>query len=118
MDLMSKRKIRKLAQMAAANDIIPQDIERYVLEVLNKQELKVFLESYKSVLDKNRVYISTSTEISKSQVTNAFPQFRNKELILTTDETLGGGIKMRQDDTIIDFTFKKFIDDTIDKLKN
>lgn len=115
---MTKQKLKKLAQLAAENDTIPQDIEKYVLEVLNKQELKVFLRNYKSALDKKRVYISTSTAITKSDISNFFPQFRDKELILTTDETLGGGIKIKQDDTIIDFTFKKYIDDTIEKLKN
>lgn len=115
---MTIQKIKKLAQLAAENDTIPQDIEKYVLEVLSKQELKVFLRNYKSALDKKRIYISTSTTISKGDITNFLPQFRGKELILTTDETLGGGIKIKHDDTIIDFTFKKYIDDTIEKLKN
>ncbi len=116
--MMTKQKIKKLAQLAAEDDTIPQDIEKYVLEVLSKQELKVFLGSYKSALDKKRVHASTSTEITKSDFLNIFPEFKNKELMLTIDETLGGGIKIKQDDTIIDFTFKKYIDETIDKLKN
>lgn len=116
--MITKQKIKRLAQMAAENDTIPQDIEKFVLEVLTKQELKDFLRNYKNSLDKKRVYISTSTKIERNEISKLLPQFKNKELILTIDETLGGGIKIKQDDTIIDFTFKKYIDDTIEKLKN
>jgi F0F1-type ATP synthase delta subunit len=116
--MITKQKIKKIAQLAAMSDTIPQDIERYVLEVLTKQELKDFLRSYKNALDKKRVYISTSTSLTKNEVAKLLPQFTDKELILTTDETLGGGIKIKQDDTIMDFTFKKYINDTIEKLKN
>lgn len=116
--MITKQKIKKIAQIAAMSDTIPQDIEKFVLEILTKQELKDFLRNYKNALDKKRVYISTSTEISKNDILELLPQFKNKEVILTADTTLGGGIKIKQDDTIIDFTFKKYIEDTIDKLKN
>ncbi len=116
--MVTKQKIKKLAQLAAGNDSIPADIEQFVLEVLTKQELKDFLRNYKSALDKKRVYIATSTDIPKSEITKLLPQFKDKELILSTDKALGGGIRIKQNDTITDFTFKKYIDDTIEKLKN
>lgn len=116
--MITKQKNKKLAQIAAENDTIPADIEKFVLEVLTKQELKDFLRNYKRALDKKRVYVTTSTEITKAEIANLLPQYKTRELILTTDNTLGGGIRVKQDDTVTDFTFKKYIEDTIEKLKN
>lgn len=116
--MLQKQKIKKLALIAAEKEAIPQDIEQYVLEVMTKQELKDFLRYYKSALEKKRVHITTSTLVSNMEMANLKEQFKNKSLIISEDKTLGGGIRIRENDTIIDFTFKKYINDTIEKLKN
>jgi len=116
--MINKQKIRKLAYIAAQEDVIPKDIEQYVLNYLGKQELKAFLSFYKNALNKKRVYVSTSSGISKESLKALKDQYKVKEIIEITDETLGAGIKLREDDMIVDFTFKKYINDTIEKLKN
>lgn len=116
--MLTKQKIKKIAEIAAQSNIIPDDIRTYVLEILTKQELKDFLRNYRNALDKKRVYITTSTDVSQKEILDLLPNLKGKELILSQDASLGGGIKIRQTDTITDYTFKKYIDDTIEKLKN
>ncbi len=116
--MITKQKIKKIAEIAAHSAVIPDDIKTYVLEILTKQELKDFLRNYRNALDKKRVYITTSTDVSQNEIKELLPNLKGKELILSHDESLGGGIKIRQEDTITDYTFRKYIDDTIEKLKN
>lgn len=116
--MINKQKIRKLAQMAASEKVIPADIEKFVLEYLGKQDLKTFLTFYKNALQKKRVFVSAASEISKDSLKALRDQYKGKEVIELTDSTLGAGIKIVEDDMVVDFTFKKYINDTVEKLKN
>lgn len=114
----NKQKIKRLAIIAAKSSTIPRDIEEYVLTCFKKQELKEFLHYYKDALSKNRVFVTSSLDLSEENKTLLKSIFKEKELITLKEEDLGAGIKIRQNDTIIDYTFKKYINDTIEKLKN
>ena len=115
---MIQQKIKKLATITASNKIIPADIEEYVLNFLTKQDLKMFMQSYKLELEKKRVYISTPTELSESELSLIKNMYKDKDIITSVEKDLGAGIKLRQNDTVIDFTVKSFINDTVDALKN
>lgn len=114
----NKQKLKKLAQIAAASKVIPSDIEEFVLKCLNKQELKTFLHYFKSELSKQRVYVASATPISSEIASQIKKMYADKELINHIDEDLGAGIRLQHDDLVVDFTFKKYINDTIEKLKN
>ncbi len=112
------QKLKNLAEIAAKNDRIPNDISNYIFTFLSKQELKIFLGFYKNALDKKRVYITTSGNLSTESLKSLKNIYKDKELIIEIDPTLGAGIKIREKDMITDFTFKKYIDQTIDSLKD
>jgi F0F1-type ATP synthase delta subunit len=112
------QKLKNLAEIAAKNDRIPNDISNYIFTFLSKQELKIFLGFYKNALDKKRVYITTSGNLSTESLKSLKNIYKDKELIIEINPTLGAGIKIREKDMITDFTFKKYIDQTIDSLKD
>lgn len=114
----NKQKLKKLALLAANGNKIPTDIEQFVLTCLNKQDLKTFLHYYKASLSKKRIYVTSAKEVSSENIKNIQKLYSDKEIIVTLDENLGAGIKLQQDDLVVDFTFKKYINDTIEKLKN
>jgi F0F1-type ATP synthase delta subunit len=116
--MINRQKIKKLAIIAAENKTIPADIEEFVLTQLGKQELKIFLGFYKKALTKKRVYITSSDHVSDEIIKTLKGIYKDKEILTTVDESLGAGMKLTEDDTIIDFTFKKYINDTIEELKN
>jgi len=111
-------KIKKLAIEAAKSDKIPADIGEFVLNYLGKQELKVFLRFYKNELDKKRIYVSSPSALSSASMTSLKNIYKQKDIIVDIDPTLGAGLKIQQNDTIVDFTFKKYINETIDELKD
>jgi len=115
---MSKQKIKKLAIIASYEETIPQDIQEFVLTQFSKKELKMFMSFYKAAIERKSVYVSTPSDLSADTLKMLREVFKNKEVITVLDKTLGAGIKVRQNDMIIDFTIKSFINDTINKLKN
>lgn len=116
--MYSKDKLKSLAKIASQNSVIPQDIESFVLTKLNKLELKLFLRFYNLELQRKSVKVSSASELSKETINSIHDIFVEKNIENVIDPTLGGGIKLQQDDLIIDFTVKKYINDTIEELKN
>ena len=116
--MIQKQKIKKLAQLAAAHDLIPKDIEQYVLTSLLKQDLKDFLRYYREELDNKRVYIQSPKALTADENDLITKMYKGKDLVVTLDDELGAGLLLRENDMIIDFSFRGYINGTIDKLKN
>lgn len=116
--MINKQKIKKLALIAAENSKVPKDIEKFVLTKMSKQELKDFLRFLRIELDKRRVYVMSSEKLLPDNITIIKRLFGDKEIIETIDKSVGAGLKIRNNDLVIDFTFKNFINDTIEKIKN
>lgn len=116
--MLTKQKIRKLAEITAQSSQVPKDIEGYVLDIMSKHELKEFLRVLKIELDKRRVFVTSSEALSAENLALLKREYKGKEMINSIDTSLGGGIKIKDNDLVIDFSYKKFIDDTIDRIKN
>lgn len=116
--MINKQKIRKLAQIAASQSTMPRDVEEFVLKHMSKNELKDFLKFFKIELDKRRVYVISSDTLSGSVLNDLKDKFKDKEMVLSIDESLGAGLKIKDNDMVIDLSFQKYINDTIDELKN
>ena len=116
--MINTQKIRKLALIAAESKNIPADIEQFVLKYLGKQDLKTFLAFYKNALNKRRVYVSSADKLSTDNLKMLKDIYNAKDIIELSDQSLGAGLKLVNDDMVVDFTFKKYINDTIEKLKN
>ena len=68
-------------------------------------------------MQKERAYVTSASGLSIESMQNLKELFRGKEIISEIDENVGAGIRVRQKDIIIDYTFKRYIDDTIEQLK-
>lgn len=112
------QKIKKLAIIASQSDKIPSDIEEYILNYLGKQELKIFLKYFKSALEKKRVYVSSPADLRDESITMLKGIYKGKDILVDVNPSLGAGLKIRENDTIIDFTFRRYIDETIESLKD
>lgn len=114
---MRNKLIKQLAKSCTEYDNLSTETIKYILNNLSKEELKFFLRNYKTALNKKRVYITASSTLDKETLGMLKNIYKNLDLKFNYDEGLGAGIKIQQDDMIIDFTFKKYIEDTINKLK-
>lgn len=114
---MKDKTIKLLAQSCVNNPKLTEKTTAFILKGLTKRELKVFLNCYKIALNKKRIYITASSQLDKTALSLLKNTYKNYELEFTYDKDLGAGIKIQQNDMIIDYTFKKYISDTISQLK-
>lgn len=115
---MNSNKLKQLALAVANEEKVSKEVEKFILSELNKQELKEFVRFYKSAIQKKRVYVTSSCKLSSPTIGEIKELYKDKEIIEHIDEKLGAGVKIQQDDIIVDYTFRKYINDTIEKLKN
>lgn len=90
---------------------------KFILNKLSNKDLKTFTRYLRSELEKQRVYVTTSSQLTAMTKKTLVSAYKGKEIIEITDSTVGAGIKIQESDSIIDFTFKRYINDTINKLK-
>lgn len=109
-------KLKKLAALVAREDLISKETEKFILS-LNRGNLKTFLMYYKLELLKNSAKVTTASALSSNEFKELKGIFKGKRLVAKVDDTLGAGIKIEHMDTVIDFTFKKYINDTIENLR-
>lgn len=114
---MRKKVLKELAISCAEAGKLSEKTVKYILNELTKEELKFFLSQYKTALNKKRVYITASSTLDKAMLNSLKQTYKGLELEVNYDKNLGAGIKIQQDDMIIDFTFKRHLEETIEKLK-
>lgn len=112
---MNEKQLRALAYSIAQFGLDKKTAD-FVMQKLNKKQLKSFVMYYKKALAKQTIKITTAGELASSEKEELKQLYKNMKLDIEIDASLGAGIKIRHDDTIIDFTFKKYINDTIAKL--
>lgn len=113
---MSTKDVKKLAKSFANAESLDKKSIDFVLK-LNRGDLKVFLSNYKLSLKKTTVTATSATELAGDDIKQLQTLYKGKRLVVKADKTLGAGIKVEDNDNIIDFTFKKYINDTIQNLK-
>lgn len=112
---MTEKRLRALAYSIAQFGLDKKTAD-FVMQKLNKKQLKSFVMYYKKALAKQTIAVTSAGELSGAHMDELKQRYKNMKLHIEIDPSLGAGIKIRHDDTIIDFTFKKYINDTIAKL--
>ena len=116
--MISRQKIKVIATFAAREKVVSKDIVELVLTKMEKQELKLFFFYYKSEIDKKTAYVTSALPLSDESIKQLQEQLKGKDLVFKSDETLGAGFILKEDDTVVDFSVKNYINETIEKLKN
>lgn len=108
--------LKQLAKGCATGNISKVTTE-FILNKLANSDLKIFTRFLRGELEKQRVYVTTSSQMTTATKKTLGFAYKGKEIIEIIDSTVGAGIKIQENDSIIDFTFKRYINDTINKLK-
>lgn len=114
---MKKNNLKHLAILLAKEKTISKRNYDFVLKSLNRKGVKLFLYFYKNELQKKRAYITSASGLSIESMKNIRNIFKDKEIISNTDSSVGAGIRIQQGDSIIDYTFKRYINNAIELLK-
>lgn len=114
---MKDKTIKLLAQSCVNNPKLTGKTISFIFKSLSKRELKFFLNCYRIALNKKRIYITASSQLDKTALRLLKTTYKDYELEFTYNKDIGAGIKVQQNDMIIDYTFKKYVTDTISQLK-
>ena len=114
---MKKNSLKHLAIMLSREKTVSKATYDFILKSLSRKNLKTFLYFYRDSLQKKRAYVTTASGLSIKSLNNLKILFKGKEIITNTDDSIGAGIRIQQGDSIIDYTFKRYINDTIEQLK-
>lgn len=115
---MKKDLIKKLAKNSFVEDKIHPKIVKYVMQNLSKSDLREYVFFLKKELKSKIVYVKTSQNPTIEQKKEVENMYKNKKIIYEEDKTLGVSMIIKDDDKVIDASFKGLIDRTIDTLKH
>lgn len=115
---MKKTILKKLAQMSIEDQKVNQSVALYVTKKLSKSDLKTYLLYLKQEVKNSTVYISTEDTLSEDLKTKFTHMFQNKNLEYSVDDTLGGGIYVKNADNIIDASIKGSVKTIVSQLKS
>lgn len=114
---MNNNMLKRLARITIRNGQVNKKIAKYVLSSLTRKELVTYLASLMKVIYENSVRVLSSQELPIKTKQSIKSKFEDRVVFFEQDTSLGAGIKIIRDDTIIDLTVNGYITSTLEQLK-
>ncbi|OGH16731.1 MAG: hypothetical protein A3C30_00105 [Candidatus Levybacteria bacterium RIFCSPHIGHO2_02_FULL_40_18] len=114
---MNDEFIKKLAKITIRNGRIDKRIIKYVLSNLSRKELIVYLAALKKSVYENSVRVISSQKLSDKAKKSIRAKLKDRTVFFEQDKSLGAGLKIILDDSIIDLTFSGYITRVLEQLK-
>ncbi len=112
--MISNQIIKDLASGSLDNKgKVDEKIARYVLEKLNKKELKLFLRRFKKISNEKSVTVKYEGKLTDEIKKNLETMFENRIINYEQDKSLGGGIMIIDNDMIVNYTIDGLIENRI-----
>jgi F0F1-type ATP synthase delta subunit len=109
--------IRRLVELTLAPDgTVDERLVPAVLARLSRSELKEYLAGLRRKARTLRVEVAVSGE-PEPEARSALEQtFRGREVVVRSDEALGGGVKIKAGDDVLDASVRAYLRETLKKL--
>lgn len=114
----TKQNLTKIARLIVQNGDIDKKTAKELIENLSRKNLSVFASMLNTFENQNVVKVLSSDALPYEVKKQIASRFDGKKVIFEIDDSVGDGIQLIYNDTIIDLTVNGFIDSTIEKLKN
>jgi F0F1-type ATP synthase delta subunit len=109
---------KKLARLTlTTSGEVDGRIASFALNRLSRSELKNYLFHLREEIARRRVEVSVAGPADETLWKELEKEFSDKETIVSSDETLGAGVRVRDGDDVIDASVKGLVEETIDRLK-
>jgi hypothetical protein len=106
-----------LARVSIAEDgTVDQKVAEYVLK-LPRSELKEYLAALRREIRRRRVDVSLTGPGEEPLRGELGSAFSGRELVVSRDDALGGGVKVRSGDDVIDASAQGYVRHIIEKLR-
>ena len=115
---MNKDLVKKLAKTLAAQNKIDGKTRKFILENLSRRELARFSRLLEKIVSENSVRVISSEPLGLSFKKQLGQKFADKNIYYELNKSVGTGIKLVVNDTIIDLSLQNFLDNAIERLKS
>lgn len=107
--MQKSKKIKKIAIILASQPEISQDIALFLSKTLTRSELKLLGKHLRLEMKKKTVLLTTPNDLSAQQKDTFTKMYQPLVVKFMTDSTLGGGMRVVKQDTVIDMSVKHYI---------
>ena len=113
---MNKSLIKLLAKKSIKNNRFDAVMIKKIASLLKRSDLKTYLKELKDLREKNTVYLSIpSNGILEEEAKKFFAKnFSGKQIEVTLDPSLIGGIRVRNYDMIYEISLKDELEKSLD----
>jgi hypothetical protein len=112
------KKVKRLARLTlAAGGEVDEQLASFILGRLTRTELKEYLFELRRALGRRRVLVSVSGETAPALLEELEREFSGRQTVVSRDESLGGGVRLRAGDDVIDASVKGLFSETMDRLR-
>ncbi|HVZ67728.1 MAG TPA: F0F1 ATP synthase subunit delta [Patescibacteria group bacterium] len=114
---MTNQDIKKLAKLTAQDRKVDKKLANFVFSKMSRKELILYLTYLKNYLNKMIVTVSSNTPIAPALKKTLAREFAKKEVVFNIDKSIKDGIKVMDNDTIIDLSIEGYLNKTVSGLK-
>ena len=114
---MNKEELVKIARAILKKDKIDKKLAAELIKNLKRQDLSMFQRVMQRLYNQKTVKVISQEPLSQALKKSLTARFADKEVVFENEE-IGDGIKIINNDTIIDLTIENYVDNTIQSLKN
>jgi hypothetical protein len=112
---MVMRRLAK-ATLTAGGEVV-ENVADLIVGNLTRSKLKEYLSALRREIARRRVLVSVSGPADRGFRDELERRFTGRQTIISGDDTLGGGIRVRSGDDLMDASIKGLVTETIDRLK-
>jgi len=110
--------LKKLAQSIVDSGSVDLAVKKFILNKLNRSELKTFLFYLSILMRKNSVTVISADTFSADHKNRIHSLYKPKNADFQVDDKIIAGLIIKNNDDVYDASFKNMVDLTINKLKN
>jgi hypothetical protein len=96
---------------------VNEEVAAILLDRLTRSQLKEFLSALRRDLKRTRVYVSVAGDPDASVAAAVEQQYPGRDVGVTTDESLGAGVRISSGDDIVDASIRGYIREIIGDLE-
>lgn len=116
--MISNQLIKKLAINTFNKDVsINSKIANYALSKLKKNELKIYLRRIVKLNSEKTVIVTTAEDLKNKTKNNIESMFKDKKINYKVDPKLVGGIMIKDNDMIVNYTIDGIIDSKMKQIQ-
>ncbi len=112
------KELRNIAYAIVAQQIVDKKKMNALIERLSVEELRTFVKYLKDALARNTITVTAAAEASDEIKKFFDTKYKDKRVLYQKDESIGGGLVVKIEDDVYDYSVKNYIETTVNTLQN